>query len=119
MSFIKIHLDNYKIGNTEFALYYDGEFKKLHILDLDQPNRMTVTNAACQPFFSAIDAYLMFNYNIKASWEEYDIYLYGTDGIISEFEPGTNAFKHVEPWDGHIYDPFKKISNQRFFDLNI
>jgi hypothetical protein len=109
MSFIKMYLDNQNLLNADFDLYIDGENKKMHLLDLDKGSR-SLTNAACTNLFLQIGAVTFNFYHISINYEEYDIYLYGSDGLISEYLPDSlgGDFRHVHPSDPHLYGPFVK-----------
>jgi hypothetical protein len=116
MDFLKLYLDKVVLFNAEFSLYYDGEFKKLHLLDLDEPASRSVTNAASKEFLLEINVELINRFNHQADLKELDVYLYGTDGIICEylFDDLGGEFKHTAPNDPHLYEPFKKICASRW-----
>lgn len=116
MDFLKLYLDEVVLFNAKFSLYYDGEFKKLHLLDLDEPGSRSVTNAVDMNFFLQINATLFNRYNHQTELKELDIYLYGTDGIICEYLPDSmgGEFKHTAPNDPHLYEPFKKTCANRW-----
>lgn len=104
-NFLTAYLDRVNLYGASFALYYDGQNKKLHILDWDEPGTKSVTNAAGVEFFQELDAFLFKHMNEQTHFE-FDIYLYGTDGLISEFEPAAHHFHHAALGDPHLYSPF-------------
>lgn len=115
MDYIKAYFQYIEIQNARFALYYDSEFKKLHLLDWNDPGTRSVTNAVNVDFFVSLDNIIYSMIKARTNFT-FDIYLYGTDGMISEYEPDSGKFSYFHPADPHLYEKFKNISAKRFFE---
>lgn len=120
--FVKIYLEKQEFVNNAFiSLYYDGEFKKLHLFDLDLDGSRSLTNAICMNSLAILQNELFQDHNFSIRIGECDIYLYGTDGLISEYIPseeiyGSGEFKHVKSSDQHLYAPFVRQSADRWHE---
>lgn len=113
----KMYFNALSINGTEFSAFIDTQFKKLHILDRDAPGSRSVTNAIGGPFLLKLFQFISSNFN-DDNLETYDIYLYGTDGVVSEFLPEGlgGEFKHVFPTDPHLFEPFIDLCSRRWSD---
>lgn len=90
------------INNVKFEAYYDKSQRALHVLDamgMSLEPRMSLTNG-----IDNLIPILEKHFKIKY---EYKLYLYGTDGIISEYNPITNRFIHVSKDNPSVFYEFK------------
>jgi hypothetical protein len=92
------------INNVRFSAYYDNEHNILHILDemgLSDVPRKSVTNGI-ESILPVIERF----FNIENPF----IILYGTDGVISEYDKFSKEFFYVSPENKlFIYEHFKKM----------
>jgi len=99
----------YKIKNfktfCEFSVHYDQDADILHIFDKGLPENMTVTNAVGQQFINFVLR------ELDLDNQPNNIWLYGTDGIVSEFEVENNSF-HFVPEDLVAKIGYKEFVNR-------
>lgn len=96
------HIERIEIGNTALSVTIDEKFN-LHLLDLDEEGRKTLTNA--------IDA----GFQLKVLEKIKDIsvknwVLYHTDGYVTKWN---GHFEHVPHTDSMLYQPFKAVAAER------
>ena len=84
-------IKNFKT-NCSYKAHYDKSLNLLHIFDRDLPENMTVTNAVSEDFI----AFTIKKMDLKKEPEI--IWLYGTDGVVSEFNAEKSTF-HFIPKD--------------------
>lgn len=86
----------YKIKNSKtvcnYQAHYDDSLDMLHIFDRDLSESMTVTNAINNDFIE----FTLKELDLKKEPEI--IWLYGTDGVVSEYNTENNTF-HFIPKD--------------------
>lgn len=92
-------------NNVNFNAYYDEGTNILHVLDnMAVEPRMSVTNG--------IDELVPVLENHFKMKENYRIFLYGTDSIITEFDNKTKDFTIVDSNHNEVFDGFKtKMEN--------
>lgn len=91
------------INNVQFEAYYDKDKRVLHVLDamgMSLEPRKSVTNGI-ENLIPILEKQLKIKY-------DYKIFLYGTDGIISEFDNLTKQFKIVEQERPSVFEEFKE-----------
>lgn len=111
-NYFKLQIGPLNIYDAIFCLTVDTEFNKIHVLDMDAENARTVTNAVCPEFFAKIAEYIKFNYNIDINLDASDIYLYHSDGFITEWSIESGEFKPAHN-DPHLYPPFRSVAEDR------
>lgn len=113
-----IELDRFEISNivqdnSVFSIYVDAVAKQLHILDLDEPNRRTVTNNASRDFLIRLNNFLISELGNNYGVQFMENILYGTDGVAAHFDIVDQDFKPVDPVRA-LYPPFDKILRDRY-----
>lgn len=89
------------INNCKFEAYYDKEQRALHVLDaMGYEPRMSVTNAI-DNLIPILEKKLKIKY-------DYKLYLYGTDRIISEYNPITKRFIFVSNDNPSVFKEFRE-----------
>lgn len=69
-------------GTVYISVKVDEENRILHILDMDQPACMSLTNAVSELFMKKV------RYSLKENTIGFRVWLYGSDGLISEYQDG-------------------------------
>lgn len=120
--FIKFFIEEVEfINGAKISLYYDGEFKKLHLFDLDKEGTKSLTNAINVNILAYLEHDLYRDHNLEIEIGICDIYLYGTSGTICEYFPNENLlgdFRHVHAGDAHLYAPFVRQCAERWHEQN-
>lgn len=112
-SWEKAYFEEITVLDTEIGVYIDGENKKIHLLDRNNPGTRTLENAMRMEYLG----YLALTIN-STDLSIYDVYLYQQDGDIVEFNVYTDESIKVDPGDLHLYEPFKKICATRYMATN-
>lgn len=79
-----------QIENTEIEYHIDHEQKKLHLLDLDQSGRKSLTNAIGNAFIMS----LIEQEHLPLEVFKYEWICYASDGIVASYEGYNFNFKH-------------------------
>ena len=97
-----------KIGKCELEYHVDYINRKIHILDLDQPMRRTLTNEISPDFQKRFVA----QEELLQDCLEFDWICYGTDGIICSYS--NYNFKYQNPKLPYLFEPYvKEMDNRR------
>lgn len=91
------------INNVQFSAYYDQDKRALHVLDemaLSEEGRISVTNGI-DNLIPILEKKLKIKY-------DYKLYLYGTDRIISEYNPITKRFIFVSNDNPSVFQEFRE-----------
>lgn len=81
--------------------FYDHKREIMHVLDLNNPESPSVTNS-----IERLREQIMARHRIWRGLDTVGWFLYGTDGIISEFKGG--QFFFVDPDDERVHQEFKQ-----------
>jgi hypothetical protein len=89
------------INNVEFEAYYDEKNRALHVLDaMGSKPRLSVTNGI-DNLIPALERLMKIN-------NDYKIFLYGTDGIISRYNALTKEFIFVPKESPSVFYEFRE-----------
>jgi hypothetical protein len=96
-----------RVGNTEVLYYIDYIGKRIHLLDLDNAGRRSLTNAIDPTFQKLFIEQEMLMEDVL----EFDWICYATDGIIASYK--NYNFKYMNPKLPYLHAPFVEIMGQR------
>lgn len=117
----RFEIKNIVQDNSVFSIYVDVPAKMLHILDMDEPNRRTITNNVSRDFLIKLNNFLVAEMGNDYGVQFMENILYGTDGVAAHFDILDQRFKRVDPVRAG-YPPFDAVLRERyannFFGLN-
>jgi hypothetical protein len=88
------------VGNTEVIYFIDYLGKRVHLLDMNSPGRMSLTNAIDPTFQKKF----VEQEQLLKDIIEFDWLCYGTDGIIAAYSNYNFKFVNQKlPW---VHQPF-------------
>lgn len=96
-----------RVGNTELVYFIDYLGKKIHLLDMDEPGRKTITNAIDPTFQQK----LIEQEGLLNDVMDFDWLVYATDGIIASYR--NYNFKFVNPKLPYLHQPYLEIMQSR------
>jgi hypothetical protein len=95
------------VGNTELIYFIDYIGKRIHLLDMNTPGRMSLTNSIDPTFQQKfIDQEQLLNDILDFEW-----ICYGSDGIIASYKNYNFKFVNQKlPW---VHKPFLEALAER------
>lgn len=100
-----IQLNRIVIDNTALSITIDNE-NNIHLLDLDEEGRKTLTNA--------IDAGFQLKVLEQVKEQVSKWYLYHTDGYVTRWDGHFHHVPHTEPV---LYKPFTAVAGERRVEI--
>jgi hypothetical protein len=96
-----------RVGNTELLYYIDYIAKKVHLLDLDEVGRTSLTNA--------IDIHFQKEFieqeSLLIDLLDFDWICYATDGIVAIYRDYN--FKFLNPKLPYLYKEYLEVMKKR------
>jgi hypothetical protein len=98
-----------ELFKSKFEYWIDPIEGTAHFLDLNEFGTRTITNNMSRGFISGF----INQENLKAGIIDFEIYCYGTDGIVSRYIKEMNNFLYVPIDSEKLYKPFAQVMQER------